>query len=133
MSTPINRMLFGAIIALMAGISFGIYMLPQIAYALLPHLPGDVSMRMGPYLIYTSILWVPWGALAGRRGGIRQGILLMGMGGLLAGALYSAIGGAPGGHWDFVGMGALVGALYGAGAGALLGGGFPSMDEESKE
>ncbi|MEZ4710897.1 MAG: hypothetical protein R3A44_27105 [Caldilineaceae bacterium] len=131
MSNPINRMFFGALIALMAGISFGVYMLPQLAYALLPTLPGEVSARMAPYLIYTALLWAPWGAVAGRRGGLRRGVMLMGLGGLIAGAIYSAIGGAAGGHWNFVVLGAAVGALYGAGAGALLGGGFPPMDEKS--
>ncbi|MEZ4661420.1 MAG: hypothetical protein R2911_28040 [Caldilineaceae bacterium] len=131
MSNPINRMFFGAIIALMAGISFGIYMLPQIAYALLPTLPADVSARMAPYLIYTALLWAPWGALAARRGRLRCGVLLMGWAASWRG-LSIAPSAAPQAATEFHRPGGGTRHFTAPGAGALLGGGFPPMDEKGR-
>jgi hypothetical protein len=120
--------LFGAIIGLMGGFSFGMVVFPWVADQVMPDLPiqfySNVA-RVGPAL---SLLWIPAGALAAYWGGARRGAMTMGIGGLIAGGISGAIV-APGSHFlPLTGLAAGIGLLYGAGAGLLIGGGLPSAE-----
>lgn len=128
MNSKLNRIVFGSIIGLMAGISFGFTVLPFVAGQAVPDsLTNEVYRRLAYYLLPAALLWIPGGVLAALRGEMTQGAKFMGIGGAIAGIMYAAV--ASGGTDILLmlvsGLGA---ALYGAGAGLLVGGGFPALD-----
>ncbi|MCB0055560.1 MAG: hypothetical protein KDD75_18860, partial [Caldilineaceae bacterium] len=65
-------------------------------------------------------------AAAAYVGGINKGSQIFAAGGLVAGALYGVMAMADGSDWMMLALAAGIGALYGLGAGVLVGGGFGS-------
>jgi|GEM_PF-1232678 len=128
MNSKLNRIVFGSIIGLMAGISFGFTVLPLVAGQTVPEsLTPELYTILARYLLPAALLWIPGGVMAALRGEMAQGAKFMGIGGAIVGVIYAAV--ASGGTDIMLmlvsGLGA---ALYGAGAGLLVGGGFPAVD-----
>lgn len=120
----LNRILFGGIIGMMAGFSFQLAVLPFMAESLFPQALGDVYASMNPNTFWLVLVWLAAGAAAAYVGGIRRGSQIFAAGGLVAGALYGLMAMAGGSEWTALLLSAGIGAFYGLGAGALVGGGF---------
>lgn len=121
----VPRMTFGAVIGLMAGASFGLTIFPLVLDKLMPSAPGAAYLLMARLALPASLLWIPGGVLASLAGGARKGALRMGLASLIAGLIYGFLV-APGKVLlPMVTISALTAALYGAGAGLLVGAGFP--------
>jgi len=120
----LNRILFGGIIGMMAGFSFQLAVLPFMAESLFPQALGDVYASMNPNTFWLVLVWLATGAAAAYVGGIRRGSQIFAAGGLVAGALYGLMAMAGGSEWTALLLSAGIGAFYGLGAGALVGGGF---------
>jgi hypothetical protein len=120
----INRLVFGGIIGLMAGISFHLTVLPFVAESILPDMLGNVYASMNPATFWLAAVWMIAGALAARVGGARRGGLIFGLGGLIAGALFGLSMALSSQAWAALLVAAAAGWLYGWGAGLLVGGGF---------
>ena len=125
----INRLLFGGVIGLLAGFSFHLAVLPFVAENIFPETLGDIYASMNPTTFWLIAVWVIAGAAAAWYGGIRLGGLIFGFGGLLAGGLFGLAMAIGGGVWAAFPVSAAAGALYGAGAGLLVGGGFGPIAE----
>ncbi len=124
------RLAFGAIVGMLAGVSFGVTVLPLILDKLVPALPNASYLLMARFAFPAAVLWIPGGALAAISGGWKRGALYMGGASLIAGVIYGFLI-APGiVLLQVVTVSALVAVLYGAGAGILLGLGFPPPMEE---
>lgn len=120
-----NPTIVGAIVGVLGGISFGIAVLPFALGHFLPQAATAVTGSIFRYVLPASLLWLPSGALAGRAGSIWQGARYMAVGGLAAGIVFGwLVGGGPL-QTNIMMVSGVAGALYGAGAGLLIGGAFP--------
>jgi hypothetical protein len=125
----INRLVFGGVIGLMAGISFHLTVLPFVAESILPDLLGNIYASMNPATFWLAAIWVIAGASAAWVGGARRGGLIFGLGGLVAGATFGLMMALGGQDWMALLVAAGAGWLYGWGAGLLVGGGFgPALE-----
>lgn len=122
----LNRILFGGVIGMLAGFSFQLAVLPFMAENFFPAAMADVYASMNPNTFWLVLVWMVAGATAAYVGGINKGSQIFAAGGLLAGALYGFMAMAAGSDWMMLALAAGIGALYGLGAGALVGGGFGS-------
>ncbi|MBW7881574.1 MAG: hypothetical protein H3C34_02865 [Caldilineaceae bacterium] len=120
----VNRLLFGGLLGLLAGFSFNLAILPFLADTLLPPAAGEIYLAVGRWALWCTLLWIPAGALAAWRGGMRRGGEIFGAGGLLGGALIGLLALLAGGAPALLLLSSGAGALYGWGAGLLVGGGF---------
>ncbi len=121
----VPRMAFGAVIGLLAGVSFGLTIYPLVLDKFMPGAPSAAYLLMARLALPASLLWIPGGVLASLAGGARRGALRMGVASLIAGLIYGVLV-APGKVLlPMVTISALTAALYGAGAGFLVGAGFP--------
>jgi len=125
----IHRLVFGGIIGLLAGFSFHLAVLPFVAESIFPHALGDVYASMNPATFWLLALWMAAGAAAAWIGGAQRGGLIFGAGGLLAGALFGLNMVASSDNGAALVVCALAGAMYGLGAGLLVGGGFGPVTE----
>lgn len=124
------RLAFGAVIGLLAGVSFGITLLPLILDQIMPDLPAASYLLMARFALPAALLWTPGGALATYSRDWKRGALYMGLASLVAGAIYGFLI-APGMVLlPVMGISAATAGLYGAGAGLLVGAGFPPPSEE---
>jgi len=120
----LNRLVFGGVIGLMAGISFHLTVLPFVAESILPDMLGNVYASMNPATFWLATIWMIAGAVAAWVGGARRGGLLFGIGGLIAGAIFGMVWALGSQAWAALLIAAGAGWLYGWGAGLLVGGGF---------
>lgn len=120
----LNRLVFGGVIGLMAGISFHLTVLPFVAESILPNMLSNVYASMNPATFWLATIWMIAGALAAWVGGVRRGGLIFGLGGLTAGALFGLLMALSSQAWTALLVAATAGWLYGWGAGLLVGGGF---------
>lgn len=118
----LNRILFGGLIGWLAGYSFATALLPFALQALAPEALGYALPGMARLAMWSTVLWVPLGAGAAILGNLRRSALLFGGGALLIGLLYALMV-APG-QLPVLAISPLLAALYGWGAGSLLGAGF---------
>lgn len=125
----IHRLVFGGIIGLLAGFSFHLAVLPFVAESIFPNALGDVYASMNPATFWLLALWMAAGAAAAWIGGAQRGGLIFGAGGLLAGALFGLNMVASSDNGAALVVCALAGAMYGLGAGLLVGGGFGPVTE----
>jgi hypothetical protein len=125
----INRLVFGGVIGLMAGISFHLAVLPFVAENIFPSALGDLYASMNPATFWLLAIWLAAGAAAAWVGGAQRGGLIFGAGGLAAGAIFGLGMAAGDGNWAAPLICALSGAIYGGGAGLLVGGGFGPVTE----
>lgn len=125
----INRLVFGSVIGLMAGFSFHLAVLPFAVESIFPNALGNLYASMNPATFWLLMLWMAAGAAAAWAGGIQRGGLIFGAGGLLAGALFGLGMFAGGDSWMALPICALSGAIYGGGAGLLVGAGFGPITE----
>lgn len=126
----INRLVFGSVIGLMAGFSFHLAVLPFVAESIFPGVLDAVHPSMNPMTLWLLAVWGGAGAAAAWIGGVQRGGLIFGAGGLLAGALLGAgMMAGDGANGSALLVCALAGALYGLGAGLLVGGGFGPVTE----
>lgn len=117
------RPLIGLPLGLAAGFSFVMMVFPYGIVRLYGTLPFDLRELMGMAGPIT-LMWAIGGMLVSRHGGGWLGAVLMGLCGAVSGtALALAVGGSEA---AFSMAGALVGLLYGAPAGILLGLAFPA-------
>lgn len=128
MNSNFNRLLFGGLIALFGGISYGMTVLPWATEQWLTNLPPDTFIRMARVAVPAALLWIPGGAITALQGGGRNGLKVMGIAGLIVGAIYGFIVGS--GNLNMVGLSAVVAGVYSAGAGLLIGGGLPRPETE---
>ena len=126
----VNRLLFGGVIGLMAGISFYLAVLPFVAETFLPDLLGAIYTSMSPTSFWLVAIWVIAGALAAWVGGAARSGTVFGLGGLLAGALFGIFMVVNNQTWAALLVAAAAGWFYGWGAGLLVGGGFGPAAEE---
>ena len=120
----LNRLVFGGVIGLMAGISFHLTVLPFVAESILPDALSNIYASMNPATFWLAAVWMVAGAAAAWVGGARRGGLIFGLGGLIAGALFGVILALGTQAWTALLIAAAAGWLYGWGAGLLVGGGF---------
>jgi hypothetical protein len=120
----LNRLVFGGVIGLMAGVSFHLTVLPFVAESILPDVLSNVYASMNPATFWLAAIWMSGGALAAWVGGARRGGLIFGLGGLIAGALFGLSMALSSQAWAALLVAATTGWLYGWGAGLLVGGGF---------
>lgn len=126
----INRLIFGGVIGLMAGISFHLTVLPFVAESILPNVLSNVYASMNPATFWLAAIWVIAGAAAAWVGGARRGGVIFGLGGLVAGALFGLSMALNSQAWAALLVAAATGWFYGWGAGLLVGGGFgPAVQE----
>lgn len=118
----INRILFGSLIGWLAGYSFVTALLPFALQALAPEALGYALPGMARVGMWSTVLWVPLGAAAARLGNLRRSALVFGGGALAIGLLYALL--VAGGQLPVLLISPLLAALYGWGAGSLLGAGF---------
>lgn len=125
----IHRIVFGGVIGLLAGFSFYMAVLPFIAETFLPEMLDLFYAAMRPSTLWLVGIWVVAGALAAWWGGARQGSMVFGLGGLVAGALWGGMMVLSTHSWNVFFASTAAGWLYGWGAGLLVGGGFgPAAD-----
>jgi hypothetical protein len=120
----INRIFFGGLIGWLAGFSFGTSLLPFLLTIFLPDAPVAVYDAMRQWALPATVLWIPAGAFAAYRGGAVRGGQIFAAGALVAGLLYGLLIAAGSSAWPVVVVSAGAAALYGWGAGLLVGGGF---------
>lgn len=120
----INRLVFGGVIGLMAGISFHLTVLPFVAESILPGVISNVYASMNPATLWLTAIWMIGGGLAAWVGGARRGGLIFGLSGLVAGALFGLFMALDSQSWTALLVAAVAGWFYGWGAGLLVGGGF---------
>lgn len=120
----VNRIFFGGLIGWLAGFSFGTSLLPFLTTVFVPDAPPAVYEAMRQWALPATVLWIPVGALAAYRGGALRGGQIFVAGALVAGLLYGLLIAAGEGAWLAVLVSAAAAALYGWGAGLLVGGGF---------
>lgn len=125
----LNRLVFGGVIGLMAGISFHLTVLPFVAESILPGALGNVYASMNPATFWLAAIWMIGGAWAAWVGGARSGGLIFGLSGLIAGALFGLFMALSSQAWAALLVAAAAGWFYGWGAGLLVGGGFGSAVE----
>lgn len=125
----INRLVFGGVIGLMAGFSFHLAVLPFVAESIFPNALGDLYASMNPATFWLLAVWMTAGAAAAQVGGAHRGSLIFGAGGLVAATLFGLGMVAGGDNWPAPLICALTGALYGGGAGLLVGAGFGPITE----
>ncbi len=130
-NSKLNRLLVGGILGLLSGISYGFTVLPWVAESMLP-ISDTLYLKMAQIAVPAALLWIPGGSLAGLRGSIRSGAKVMALAGSVAGLLY-AIWATGFGNLPFIGVSIAVAALYGMGAGLLIGGGLPQPLPKSEE
>lgn len=118
----LNRILFGGLIGWLAGYSFVTALLPFALQALAPEALGYALPGMARWGMWSTALWVPLGAGAAWLGNMRRSALLFGGGALVIGLLYALVV-APS-QLPVLAISPLLAALYGWGAGSLLGAGF---------
>lgn len=118
----INRILFGGLIGWLAGYSFLTALLPFALQVLAPEALGYALPNMVQQGLWSTALWVPLGAGAAWLGNLRRSALLFGAGAFVAGLIYALLV-APG-QLPVLAISPLLAALYGWGAGSLLGAGF---------
>lgn len=126
----INRLLFGGIIGLMAGMSFHLTVLPFVAESVLSDILGNVYASMNPATMWLTTIWMIAGALAASMGGARRGGVIFGLGGLTAGAIIGAVLALGSQAWGALLVAAAAGCFYGWGAGLLVGGGLGPAAEK---
>ena len=124
----VNRIFFGGLIGWLAGFSFGTAVLPFVLVILLPDTPVEVYTMMRQWALPATVLWIAPGAYAAYRGGAGQGGRIFAMGGLVVGALYGLLIAAASGAWPVIMVSAITAALYGWGAGLLVGAGFGTAE-----
>lgn len=118
------RLLLGLPLGLAAGFSLTMMVFPYGIVRLYGTLPFDLTQLMGLAGPIT-LMWAIGAALVSWHGGGWLGAVLLGLCGAISGtALAMGVGG--GGDVPFTLSGALVGLLYGAPAGILLGLAFPA-------
>jgi len=118
----LNRILFGSLIGWLAGYSFVTALLPFALQALAPEALGDAIPAMARLGMWSTVLWVPLGAGAAWLGNMRRSALLFAGGAFAIGLLYALLV-APD-QLSVLAISPLLAALYGWGAGSLLGAGF---------
>lgn len=124
------RLTFGAVIGLLAGVSFGLTIYPLVLDKFVPDAPGAAYLNMARLALPASLLWVPGGVLAALSMSGRKGALYMGLASLVAGLIYGVLA-APGKVFlPMVTVSVITAGLYGAGAGFLVGAGFPPPPTE---
>lgn len=121
--SKMNRILFGGIIAWLAGFSFTVAILPFLLELLAQVVP-IVLNPMRQYLTPLTMAWIPVGMLAANAGTARQGAIILGIGGALLGGVAGTLAAGSLAQWWLVAVSALAAGVYGAGAGLLMGGGF---------
>lgn len=115
------RVAVGLLIGVAGGFSLTVAIFPYITTRFLTAPAYDLGRLFslaGPIVL----LWACGGAGVGWYGGVRAGLLILGLCGALAGFMLSAfaIGGGP----QFTLLGTAVGLLYGAPAGFMIGSAF---------
>jgi hypothetical protein len=131
--SPLIRVTFGGLIGLLAGISFGVTILPIVVERFLPGIPVEFYQLSATRFVPSALLWMPGGAMVGYLGGGRRGALVLGGWGVIVGLVYGVIVSPGGFYGPLLPVSALVGALYGAGAGLLVGAAFPPREELQAE
>lgn len=126
----LNRILFGALVGLLAGVSFGITILPLVVERILPGISTEFYLLSANRALPASLLWAPGGAWIGYRGGGRRSALAFGLWGLAVGAAYGWFVSPGGSDPALIGLSAVTAALYAAGAGFLVGAAFPPREWE---
>lgn len=121
-----NRILFGGIIAWLAGFSFTVALLPFLLEFLAQMVAITLHPTMRQYLTPLTLAWIPIGMVAANQRSARQAGLVLGAGAFLLGGIASALAVGTVAQWWIVALGALAAGIYGAGAGLLMGGGFAS-------
>ena len=119
-----NRVLFGGIIAWLAGFSYTVALLPFLLQLLSQVMPVTLNVNMRQYLAPLTLAWIPVGMVAANMSTARRGGLVLGIGGAVLGAITGAIAGGGLEQWWIAVLSALVAGLYAAGAGMLMAGGF---------
>jgi hypothetical protein len=114
---------------LAAGFSFTLMVFPYGIVRLYGTLPFDLRELMG-MIGPITLMWAIGGILVNWHGGGWLGGILLGLCGLLSGAAL-ALGVGDGSETSFTLTGALVGLLYGAPLGILLGLTFPNPDQRA--
>ncbi len=123
LKSKLNRLFIGGILGAFCGFSCGFTVLPWAVENVMV-ISDELILNMARFAVPASVLWIPGGALAGLRGGMRQGAIIMGAAGALAGLVYAVwLTGTS--SLLFMGTCMLAAALYGVGAGLLVGGGLP--------
>jgi hypothetical protein len=112
----INRILFGGLIGWLAGYSFVTALLPMALQALAPETLAYALPLMARWGMASTVLWVPLGAAAALGGHARRG------GAMVVGLIYGLLVAAQ--QWPVALLSPLLAAVYGWGAGSLLGAGF---------
>lgn len=120
----LNRMVFGGLIGWLAGFSFMTALLPFVMEMMIARLPPDLFYAIAQYALPFTVLWIPVGSAAALYGGWCRGGQIFGAGALIVSGLFGFLIGQGSGAWFVPVVSALLGGLYGLGAGMLVGGGF---------
>lgn len=130
-----NRSIWRVLLGMFAGASGGVGMAMTIFPFVIGKVFTDVSLDMflGPnsYLMPIVLLWATGGGVVGWWGGVREGGVIMGLCGVIAGVTLSLASTAPTWNVPLIVLGALAGLAYGAIGGVIMGMIFPKPHPQS--
>lgn len=118
-----NRVIFGSLIGAFGGSSFVLSVYPIAIGLLFDQLSGNSLLMTLAYVIPVTALWGIGGGVSGWLGKMREGAIIMGLCGLIAGILISTnLLNQSGITNTIILAGAIVGLIYGLPAGLLISG-----------
>ncbi len=123
MKRGVLRVLLGIMIGIAGGFSLTLTIFPYVTSKIFDTPTFDLGSLFS-FVTPIVILWALGGAIVGWYGGVRLGGLVIGLCGALAGFLLGAV--ALGGDLQLTTIGILVGLMYGALGGLMIGAAFPN-------
>ncbi len=113
------KLIIGFFFAGFAGLSFTTAIFPMAMSNIFEMYSIDLMLAVRGYGIPLALVWAVCGILIGRQGGTARGIVILGLCGLVCGAILGAF--ALAGSLPVIGVAAGTGLLYGGLGGAILG------------
>ncbi len=123
------RALFGALVGGMGGVSLTATLLPYIIAQFMGRISLEAVVNMRGMALLMALLWAIGGGIVGWLGGERTGAVVLGLCGLVTGLTLALIA-APDSPL-VIALGLMVGLLYGAVGGFIMGRVFPRSAPET--
>lgn len=125
MKRGILRVAVGAIAGACGAIGLALTIFPFVVGKVFPDLSIEALFGPDNSIMPLVVLWALGGGIVGWLGGIREGGLILGACGLLAGLTLSLITMPPVWNLAIVILGMLIGLIYGSTGGLIMGRVFP--------
>lgn len=123
------RVLFSALVGGMGGVSLTATIFPYLIAQFLGRISLEALVNMRSMALLMALLWAVGGGIVGWIGGVRTGIVVLGLCGLVTGLTLSLIA-APDNPL-VIAVGLAIGLLYGVPGGIIMGRVFPKPASET--